>query len=306
MSEHVVNLYMHEVAMHVDHNVEEFKPPFTEEGLRGSSTAEPDRLSPAHISALSTCLSSIDGIFETFLSLDVEVIRALPIFQFVRVAYAVVALIKMYFAAATPNSELGKVIDKDNMKVDYYLDGLLETFRATAEDEKSRPASKFLMVLVMLKTWFHRQKDGKVPPMSSTQCACETQPSAPSNGADEQAAQQHNPQAPEFSPANTPLQLLSEVATGNSSHQSRPESRQNFKQTDSWQLQQSYNYAPRFTGQEYPAVQSEVEINLGDGYEDTFGIALGEGEFGNYFSDEPFFGAMMDTVGGTGNFLEGV
>jgi hypothetical protein len=117
MTEHVVNLYMHEVAMHVDHNVEEFKPPFTEANLRGHGD-EPDMstrpLSPAHIAALSTCLTSIDGIFEAFNSLEIDTIRCLPVLHFVRIAYAVVVLIKMYFAAATPNSEFGKVSIPEN------------------------------------------------------------------------------------------------------------------------------------------------------------------------------------------------
>jgi hypothetical protein len=115
MAEHVVNLYMHEVAMHVDHNVEEFKPPFTEESIRNTGLEEDEASRPltsAHITALSTCLTSIDGVFEAFLSLDVDIIRTLPILYFVRIAYAVVVLIKMFFAAAKPNSELGKVINK--------------------------------------------------------------------------------------------------------------------------------------------------------------------------------------------------
>lgn len=39
MTEHVVNLYMHEIAMHVDHNVDELAPPFT--GKSFSSIAPP-------------------------------------------------------------------------------------------------------------------------------------------------------------------------------------------------------------------------------------------------------------------------
>ncbi len=112
MTEHVLNLYMHEVALHTDHNVDEFKPPFTEENLRGAGEAggnSLNHLTPSHIAALSSCLTSIDGIFEAFFSLEIETIRALPVLHFVRIAYAVVVLIKMFFAAATPNSELGKV-----------------------------------------------------------------------------------------------------------------------------------------------------------------------------------------------------
>lgn len=124
MTEHVINLYMHEIALHVDHNVEEFRPAFSEENLSNENTEQTRiPLTPAHISALSTCLTSIDGIFESFLSLDVETIRTLPILNFVRVAYAIVVLIKMYFAAATPNSELGKVILKENMKVRHLVIG---------------------------------------------------------------------------------------------------------------------------------------------------------------------------------------
>lgn len=329
MSEHVVNLYMHEVSLHVDHNVEEFKPPFTEEGLRGNTATESDRLSSAHINALSSCLSAIDGIFETFLSLDVEVIRALPIFHFIRVAYAVVVLIKMFFAAATPNSELGKVINKDNMKVEYYLDGLLETFRATAENEKSRPASKFLMVLVMLKTWFHRQKDGKVPPLYAGQTAglsgvpekerekvvstydALTAPAATTDPQSHPAPTQQRAQQNEYSSENTPLQLLSEVATGNQNHQqSRPESRaqnQNpaSRQADGWTPQPLYNYAnnvlgapvntapmnmvPDFNG--YGNLGLDIESAMGDGFEQAMGMTL-DVDVEQYFSHEPFFSAM--------------
>src|SRR5882724_8228226 len=108
MSEHVVNLYMHEVALHVDHNIEEFKPPFTEDALGGVGVGEQASLSSAHIAALSVCLNSVDGIFATFMELDVEAVRCLPVINFVRIAYAVVVLIKMYFTAAKPNSGLGK------------------------------------------------------------------------------------------------------------------------------------------------------------------------------------------------------
>lgn len=160
LSEHAVNLYMHEVAMHTDLDMDDLKPNLHAEALGEAGQAE--LLTPAHISALTVCLTSIHGIFDTFLTFPIETVRNLPIFHFVRVAYACVLLIKMYFAATTANAELGKVISKEDMKVEYYLDSLLDAFRATAEHEKSRPAQKFLMVLVMLKTWFQKQRDGKL------------------------------------------------------------------------------------------------------------------------------------------------
>ena len=315
---------MHEVAMHVDHNVEEFKPPFSEESL-GSNLDEPDSLTPAHIGALSTCLTSIDGIFETFLRFDIETVQCLPVAQFVRVAYAVVVLIKMYFAAATPNSELGKVINKDNMKVEQYLDGLVETFKASAADERSRPSAKFLMVLIMLKTWFHRQREGK-----GTQPGPQSLMSMSSPGTLQQETPAETPvetskpvqrQPPGYSPANTPLQLLSEVATGNSG-QSRPDGNAMYPPSNDWQQTQPQPYTPSYDpmGQLPPLPQQYANVNMGnidpslgmdlgyamgDGFEQAMGMTLGVGDFGSYFSDDTFFGSLMDSVGGNTQGFEG-
>ncbi|KAI0833917.1 hypothetical protein F5Y06DRAFT_181286 [Hypoxylon sp. FL0890] len=220
---HVLNLYMHEIALHVDKNPDEYRAPCNADSLREPIPGLDDSLTPSHISALSSCLTAIDGIFETFLSMDVHSIRCIPIFSFVRVAYAVVVLIKMYFSASNSNSELGKVINKDNMKVAEYLEKLLEKFRAVAENDKSRPASKFLFVLGMLRNWFYKQGQGLGKPPGDEDP--ETQDNKGSvtvkeqnNGtgpSQRQPQQQQMPQSNNPGPTNTPLQLLSEIATGN-------------------------------------------------------------------------------------------
>lgn len=149
---------MHEVVIHNDECPENVKC--------SSNTEIPVALlTPAHISALTVCLTSIHGLFDTFLSFATETIRDLPVFHFVRVAYACVLLIKMYFAATTSNAELGKVISKEDLKVEHYIDRLLNAFKAAADNELSRAAQKFLVVLVMLRTWFHKQS-GRKPDMS--------------------------------------------------------------------------------------------------------------------------------------------
>jgi hypothetical protein len=326
VTEHVVNLYMHEVAMHVDHNVDEFKPPFTEAALRGvQDESKGLSLTPAHISALSVCLESIDGIFETFLTLDIETIRCLPVANFVRVAYAVVVLIKMYFAAATPGSELGKVIDKENMKVEQYLDGLVEIFKASAAEEKSRPSAKFLMVLIMLKTWFHRHREGRGPgsnQVDSAFSASATENTAESTG---ESAKNGNPQAsrnaqkPGYSPANTPLQLLSEVATGsgdqsrsasvshhpvhsNDWNQQKPYSNSNYSAVNPMLVTQGFSNSNNSAGNIDPNLGTDLSYNMGDGFEQAMGMTLGVGEFGSYFSDDTFFSGFMNSEAGFEGF----
>jgi hypothetical protein len=257
-------------------------------------------------------LTSIDGIFETFLKFDVDTVRCLPVANFVRVAYAVVVLIKMYFAAATPNSELGKVINKDNMRVEQYLDGLVDIFKASAADEKSRPSAKFLMVLLMLKTWFHRQREGKLLPTtqpttdSTTITAISSEATEIVNDLNHKSVPQRNAVQGGYSPANTPLQLLSEVATGNSAGQSRSGSISNYQgPSGDWQ-QMSYqnyqNHNQMAIGQGYgtlppnidPSLGMDFNYSMGDNFEQAIGMTLGAGDFGSYIGDDTFFGGYFE------------
>ena len=217
MSFHVIDLYMHEVATHSDTPDDCKLQP--SESLLGSDTPLP----LAHINALSACLTAIDGIFDVFLSLDVHTIRCLPVFNFVRVAYAVVVLIKLYFTASSPKSELGKVINKGQMKVEEHLDNLLDKFRAAAADDRSRPAAKFLVVLVMIRSWFQKQKQsqsGGANPAAPTETPPASYPRRIGGGDRPSASATPVPQPPQqpdyATTASTPLELLSEVATNNS------------------------------------------------------------------------------------------
>ncbi|KAK5990923.1 Transcription factor pbcR-like protein [Cladobotryum mycophilum] len=221
LSFNVVNLYMHEMALHSD-TAEQWRPPFNTEALKDSLVGS-EPLSAAHINALSACLTAIDGVFDTFLSMDVLSIRCLPVFNFMRVAYGVVILIKMYFSASSPGSEMGKVINKNNMRVEYYLEALLEKFRATAADNKCRPAAKFLVVLAMMRSWFFKQGKGEGKESTPARHSATPDEGSASNQIRTQTQQpqpQQQSQPHQLQP-NTPLQLLSEVATGRDSNNPR-------------------------------------------------------------------------------------
>ncbi|KAL8853606.1 MAG: hypothetical protein Q9221_001592 [Calogaya cf. arnoldii] len=158
---HVANLYMHEFAMHLDQALEFPGSSHQQEAQEGKSQARPEVLTTAHIGALTTCLTSIHGLFDTFLHSTTEDVRTVPVFYFVRIAYATVLLIKLYLAANAPESELGKVISTNDLRVEDYLRRLRELLQNGAASGKCRPARSFFLVLVMLQTWFERQRDGK-------------------------------------------------------------------------------------------------------------------------------------------------
>lgn len=213
---------MHELALQ-NEPADAFKAPFAAESLRDSLVSNA-ALTPAYTNALASCLTAIDGIFDTFFSMDPASIRCLPVFNFVRVAYATVVLIRIYFAASTPNSELGKVIDKDSMKVDQHLENLLEKFRLTAADDKSRPAAKFLVVLVMIRSWFQKINKGELNQTSRiADAANAAEGTSPFATPDKPTPGSATTPGYSAQASSNPLQLLSEAATNNQAASAQPQ-----------------------------------------------------------------------------------
>lgn len=192
------------------------------------------------------------------------------------------------------------------------------------------------MVLVMLKTWFQRQKEGKLcgsGPGPKDLNKSESS-STPTHDAGDNPTQPSQAQG-DYIP-NTPLQLLSEVATnGGPEKQTQNYAASNNNPTennDSWQPHQPYNFTHQrflvnppimpnpsttanplnpagntWTGYDYsqgnmpPAPGAmDLEYTMGDGFEQALGITMGYGDLGRYFEDDQFFGGFMDTIGGSG------
>lgn len=208
--EHVTSLYLHEIALHFNHNIEDFRLPFTEESLKSVNNTS-DTFTQNQMAALEACLKAAHGILDTILSYDVQTIKSLPMLLFfVRCVYAIVILIKMHVAVCTPNSELGKMMKPHDLRVDYYVDRLIALFRSVAkESEDFRPRPKILRILSILKEWFSNHKD---------HVAAGQRSETPGQGLGQESQQdraQYN---------QTPLHLLSQVATGNQQSQSQQRS----------------------------------------------------------------------------------
>jgi hypothetical protein len=153
----ILNLYMHEIAMHHNHNIDDFRPPFNATPIDGPP--DPDFVTPAHVESLSTCMNSVHDAFDAFLSMDTKLLRALPTLFFVRNSYAAVALIKMYTAVSAQGSKFGKIIRTEDLKVDEYLDRLISTLQKTAEGGMCKVALKFSMIFNMIRQLHVRRND---------------------------------------------------------------------------------------------------------------------------------------------------
>lgn len=251
---------MHEMSLHsddFDHMKGCFPTTRLDDGLANMTAP-----STAQLDAVLASFGAVTGIVEAFMEMDLESVRCLPVFNLVRVAYSIVVLIKIYFTATAPGSELGNVLPKETIKVDHYLDSMTSKFMAAAAEDKCRPAAKFLIVLIMLRGWLNNKTSEKEKRLRASSSE-NPNPAAPSPearaprgdsmssasrtggtpGSLPNAREKTSPELPGSRPsslsssamqqpglpgypmtttANTPLQLLSEVATGDPNVGGRP------------------------------------------------------------------------------------
>lgn len=139
---------MHEIAIHCDHNVDDFGPGTSSNGLRKA----PDFISPSHIDALSTLLESSHRVLNNYLALDTDFARSLCTMYIVWNTYAVVVLIKLHWIVNAPDSELGSVF-VSNIKAEYYLDAILTKLTEISANGRSPCAEAFGFVYKKLKIW---------------------------------------------------------------------------------------------------------------------------------------------------------
>ncbi|KAL1842097.1 hypothetical protein VTJ49DRAFT_6079 [Mycothermus thermophilus] len=210
ISFHVISLFMHEIATYTNPD---------DKGKKSDGPMALNKpLTTAHVDAWLACLDAINGIFDAFLSLDVQTIRCLPIFNFVRIAYGVVVLIKLYFVVSSSRSELTPFMTKDEMKVEQHLERLLDKFHAAAADDQSRPAGKFVFVLAMLRAWFLKQEEKQRQSTAASSDTNAPTPAYPPQNTGARLPVSQPTRHADYSTASTPLQLLSEIATNDSGH----------------------------------------------------------------------------------------
>lgn len=159
---HVNQVYLHEIALHADHDAEDFRPPFSITSRPSSKT----RITPAYVNATLTCVSSSQSLLEFFLSMDPETVRALPTMAHARVVYCVVILMKLTISSSLPSNELSQILDPQDLRVDFYLTNIVVQFKAVTNlenDKKHILAGQFLNILTKLKVWYESLKGQQAP-----------------------------------------------------------------------------------------------------------------------------------------------
>lgn len=291
---HYVNLYMHDFAMNLHHDC---KGKSISHAQEGDNETHPTSLTPAHQAALRVCLASVHGVLNTFLAFSPQEVRTIPNSAFARVAYASILLIKMHLAASLPESELGKLIPGDEMKVGRYIAGLIDLLRAGAANGKSRPAHNFSLVMAMLQVWYEKQINDRAS-FSNTVMKGEPEPKlqngeVQSNPTAPAQREHHQPSHGPSAMGQTPLHLLSEVAMGNSG----PSGHQVPNGGDG-----TYDFSPAqanstnaYKADMYPpSMIGDGLRRMHPGFEQALGMTLSGGDL-NVLEDDGFFDLMQKT-----------
>jgi hypothetical protein len=111
-------------------------------------------LSVTYLNAVMACIDSSHALLDLFLSINIQSLRAAPIVDYVRPSYALVVLIKLFISATAPESELGVVLDPQNLKIDYYMKAILEKLQEAGGPNQLRVPINWLAITHQINGWY--------------------------------------------------------------------------------------------------------------------------------------------------------
>lgn len=113
---------------HVDHAPEDFKAPYQ---MGRIQTLGKEVSTQVLAEAIAECVSSAHALLTTFLDIDVDSLRGLPVFSFVRTSFASFILAKLSLSCADPSSRIGKVLDRSSLQLESYMDRCSKSLSAS-------------------------------------------------------------------------------------------------------------------------------------------------------------------------------
>ncbi|ORY13158.1 hypothetical protein BCR34DRAFT_481476 [Clohesyomyces aquaticus] len=124
--------------------------------------------SALQINATIRVISHAHALLDHWLELPAEALQKAPTVLFVRPVYAIVALLRADYAVGLGVEGMGGVLDSQSLKVDSYLNNVIQRVSAAIGPQKCRVPSHWLFVLNhKLKMWHDEhqawRKEGRKP-----------------------------------------------------------------------------------------------------------------------------------------------
>ena len=146
-----LRLFLHELALHIDHSPEDFKAPYQMGVIHPCGDREVP-IKPV-VGAIADLIASSHSLIDAFVGMGSDVARFQPIFVFVRVSFAAFVLAKLCLSAYSPESRLANIIDRERLHAEPYVDRLILFVQDVVGPKGRHVPSLFLALLFKLRQW---------------------------------------------------------------------------------------------------------------------------------------------------------
>ena len=151
-------IYSHELALHVNHNIDEFKAPFSAKSLKTYNFFDAQGPTEFHLSVLRNIVIAAHGLLDTFLGLSLSDMLALPPHVYGgRVIYAVIVLIKVHTAITVAGTGTEISLRSERLRLEAYLENLAVMSRLLLAKDERNALSRAFLIIPQLKDWFYHR-----------------------------------------------------------------------------------------------------------------------------------------------------
>ncbi|KAG6197832.1 hypothetical protein E4U10_007789 [Claviceps purpurea] len=158
-----VSMYAHEPAMHVDHNIHEFRAPFTYHSIQTCTFATAEMSTP-QLLMLRELVAAAHGLLNCFLGFPVTDLMTLsPHIYGARVIYALILLCKLYKAVKLSKTNGSTIWLIGNLRLEQYLDRVTFVARDLLALDGGQPLGRSFRFVEQLRKWFYKDKYGALP-----------------------------------------------------------------------------------------------------------------------------------------------
>lgn len=146
-----LRLFLHELALHIDHSPEDFKAPY-QMGVIHPCGDRDIPIKPV-VGAIADLVGSSHALIDAFVGMGTDVARYQPIFVFVRVSFAAFVLAKLCLSAYSSQSRLASFIDRSTLHAEPFVDKLILFVQDVVGPKGRHVPSLFLALLFKLRQW---------------------------------------------------------------------------------------------------------------------------------------------------------
>lgn len=149
------SLYMNELALHVNNNIDEFKAPFFARSLKTCNFL--DNQDPSHLSMIRAIVIASQGLLNIFLGFSIPDMLTLPPHIYGgRVIYAVILLMKIHKAITLSGKGIGEITQAGDLGLEAYLERLIVTSKYLRTQDERSPLSRAFMIMPQLVEQFKK------------------------------------------------------------------------------------------------------------------------------------------------------